>query len=206
MKKTLCVLLAAALALCAAGFAGAETIPVKKLAFVDKVVLLAPDTYVHLNVTVEPSSAAGTELIWKSSSEAVATVDENGVLTAHKKGSATITVTAPNSKAKATITVKVQEYDLVFRSPEPQAILVTYKKGNNTRSGSVKRGNVKLTNPEDYARVEEETEWPVEVVPLSVGDDEITIKLNGGRRKYTVYVSEAAFEVPAEAAEEAPAE
>ena len=47
-----------------------------------------------------------TGLTWKSSNEDVATVDQKGMVTAVKKGKATITVTSTNGKhARLNLTV-----------------------------------------------------------------------------------------------------
>ena len=52
---------------------------------------------------VEPNN--GRELIWSSSNEAVATVDSNGLITAHTYGKATITCKTADGKWSATCTV-----------------------------------------------------------------------------------------------------
>lgn len=57
-------------------------------------------------VKLTPAKAI-TTLTWKSSRPQVATVDEKGVVTAHKKGNTTITVTTSNGKkAKIILTIK----------------------------------------------------------------------------------------------------
>ncbi len=55
--------------------------------------LEALDTY-QLTATVKPTDAYDTSVAWTSSDESVATVDENGLVTALGKGTATITVAA----------------------------------------------------------------------------------------------------------------
>jgi len=62
----------------------------------------------QLVATVAPNDAANKALIWTSSDESVATVDENGVITAIGKGNAVITVTAADGYgASATCNVTV---------------------------------------------------------------------------------------------------
>lgn len=63
-----------------------------------------------LSWTVKPSKAYNKDVTFKSSDKKVVTVDEEGNLTAHKKGTAKITVTAKDgSKKKATCTVTVKK-------------------------------------------------------------------------------------------------
>ncbi len=54
---------------------------------------------------VEGSSLDGIQAIWSTSNASVATVDENGVITAHSIGSATITAAVGSSKATFDVTV-----------------------------------------------------------------------------------------------------
>ena len=69
--------------------------------------MLVGDMY-RLGVTVLPVTATNPGLTWKSSSEAVATVDAYGTVTAHSPGTATITAQATDgSGAKATVRVEV---------------------------------------------------------------------------------------------------
>ena len=67
----------------------------------------ALDIY-QLTATVKPDNAANKGIVWTSSNESVATVDENGVITAIAKGTATITATAADgygASASCTVTV-----------------------------------------------------------------------------------------------------
>ena len=83
---------------------------------VDRLTIVAPgntidldsaDPTMRLTVTSEPADAS-TEVTWSSSSKSIATVDENGVVTALKTGSVTITAKASDGSGKtAKITLKV---------------------------------------------------------------------------------------------------
>ena len=77
-------------------------------------VLPAADTLVALGVTVrlvaEATDAgghevAGAEFSWASSNDAVATVNESGLVTAADNGTATITATAGSASGTATVKV-----------------------------------------------------------------------------------------------------
>ena len=69
---------------------------------------LAPEATFQLTATVEPENATDKEVTWTSSDETVATVDENGLVTAVAEGSATVTAATANGLS-ATCTVTVQE-------------------------------------------------------------------------------------------------
>ena len=62
----------------------------------------------QLRATVLPASASNTSVTWKSSNTSVATVDQNGLVTAKKAGTVTVTCTAQDkSGVKATCAVTV---------------------------------------------------------------------------------------------------
>ncbi len=61
-----------------------------------------------LVATVSPKDAVYKEVTWKSSNTAVATVTNNGWVTAVKKGTATITVTTKDGNKTATCSVTVK--------------------------------------------------------------------------------------------------
>ena len=61
-----------------------------------------------LTATVEPTNATNKNVTWSSDHEAVATVDQNGTVTARRGGQATITVTTADGSKTATCTVRVR--------------------------------------------------------------------------------------------------
>ncbi len=81
-----------------------------------------------LTVTVQPSNAENKDVTWSSSDSAVASVDENGLVTANKAGTTTITVTAEDGGKTAVciVTVRNPSYTLTF----------------NTNGGTINSGNI----------------------------------------------------------------
>lgn len=70
-------------------------------------VTLNPGQTATLQATVTPSTAVNRKVTWSSSDSSIATVDANGVVTAHKKGTATITVRTEESGFTASAKVTV---------------------------------------------------------------------------------------------------
>lgn len=62
-----------------------------------------------IDAWVEPMDASNQNLIWQSSKESVASVDDDGTIYANAKGSATIRVYSHDRKKKATVRVRVKE-------------------------------------------------------------------------------------------------
>ena len=61
----------------------------------------------QLVATANPSTAQNREVTWSSSDTSIASVNENGLVTAHKKGTATITAKAVGSNVSRSCTVTV---------------------------------------------------------------------------------------------------
>jgi uncharacterized protein YjdB len=62
-----------------------------------------------LRIEIQPPDATDKRVTWKSSDQAVATVDENGVITAVGFGGADITATTVDGGKSDTIGVSVDE-------------------------------------------------------------------------------------------------
>ena len=67
----------------------------------------------QLNATVEPEDAENKSVTWESSDEAVATVDENGLVTGKSAGSATVTVRTVDGGYTAQCSVTVEGEEIV---------------------------------------------------------------------------------------------
>ena len=116
----------------------------------------------QLNVVVKPANAPDKRLIWTSSDETVATVDETGTVTGHQAGTATITVTAAAAPdVTATCEVTVHAFDGKAMT------------GFLEDTGSGQPGWIRFhaAAPEDYTVVQETPD--VHVVSACMGEDVI---------------------------------
>ena len=85
--------------------------PVRKVTFNGKIAYAYVNEGTQLSWTIEPENATNPALEFKSSKEAIAVVDANGIVTGVKSGKTAITATTTDgSKRKAQITVQVGEH------------------------------------------------------------------------------------------------
>ena len=92
-------------------------IPVKGVTLDKNYLFLRPSESYQLTATVLPENATNKKVTWKSNDESVATVDQNGNVTAKTQGNATITVTSwdgnKESSCKVTVgSIPVQDVTL----------------------------------------------------------------------------------------------
>ncbi|MBP5382310.1 MAG: Ig domain-containing protein [Bacteroidales bacterium] len=85
-----------------------KVIPVTSVSLDKTTITLTEGGSATLTATVKPDDASNKQVTWESDKVAVATVDENGKVTAVKAGTAVITVTTKDGgkTAKCTVTVK----------------------------------------------------------------------------------------------------
>ena len=81
----------------------------------DKEVLTAVGDLAQITAVIEPADADNKNIIWKSGDEKIATVDENGKVTAVADGTVTITAATEDGKVSAEITLVVKS-----EKPKPQ--------------------------------------------------------------------------------------
>ena len=116
-----------------------------------------------LTATVEPDNATDKTVVWSSGDETVATVSEDGTVTAVAEGTATITAGTPDGAQTATCTVTViaataatEYYEKVTSAPEDWSgeYLIVYEDGSVAFDGSLSTldaaGNTIEVEIEDY--------------------------------------------------------
>lgn len=109
------------------------------------------DTY-RLTEDVLPFSATDPTVVWSSSDETVATVDAAGLVTAVKKGTATITVTTNDGGFTASCEIKVEPKETTT-TQTPSTSGNTGSSGNTSTSGnSNSSGNTGSTTTTKFDR------------------------------------------------------
>lgn len=90
---------------------GIENVPVTWITLTGKTGMVYKET-AYIGYTITPSNASNKKLLWTSSNTSVATVDQNGKVTASKKTAGTTIITAAaqdGSGVKATLTLSVSK-------------------------------------------------------------------------------------------------
>ena len=87
--------------------AASENQLIKSITFVDESIDMVVGSDTELNITIDPEDAVYTKLEWISSDESIATVDQNGVVSAVAVGYAQISVSDKYSGASAVIDITV---------------------------------------------------------------------------------------------------
>ncbi len=84
-------------------------IPVEKIMVTPNKTNMDVDSVLQLSVKIEPSNATNRDLIWTSSDESIATVDNKGIVKGLKAGKVTITAKTKDGKVLGTSEITVEE-------------------------------------------------------------------------------------------------
>lgn len=171
--------------------------PMKSIIVEDKPLEIANYTWWKQKFTVEPEDTTNKEIIWTSSNEEVATVDENGKITAKSKGKCIITGKAADGYgAKVEVPVEIKGYHYVFLSAEEVDVDFETEETSMVSIGFGINSEERYT---DFGNGLVVCEHPKKVRPVKPGSDVITVvyKHNGritDRIQYEIFVAQSAFE------------
>ena len=135
----------------------------------------------QLNAAVEPSTAE-TELKWSSSGSKYASVDDDGLVTAKKTGTITITVKTDNGK-KDTVKIKVVDPKAATKVVLDQSGIVTLQLGETLQLSAVvepatAETELKWSSSSSRAKVDQDGL----VTPKRTGTATITVKTSNGKK------------------------
>ncbi|MGO0063380.1 tandem-95 repeat protein [Brevibacillus fluminis] len=131
------------------------------------------DRPVQLNVSVEPAHASTKGLVWTSSKQEVATVDDTGTIVPLSVGTTTITVSTPDGKISATCRVTVKAGKIQELLAEPQLLVL-----GEGESGSV--AIKAFYGNETVKEIEDGIVWSSDDEEIAtVTDGEITAEAEG---------------------------
>ncbi len=175
-----------------------EPVSLKRIQFVDEEVTIPIAATWIMQVRIEPEQFTIMDVVWSSSDEKVAVVDQYGFVTGKGEGTAKITATsADNKKVRASATVNVETFDYLLERRERVKIGgYTLKSGHYELHYSNQTGNVKvLSKDASMALVDRSGINPVyvEVLPVRPGPDTVTVTANGESIDIKVFVSQNAF-------------
>lgn len=159
-------------------------IPVSKITAEETKIVLAPDTTWDLVTYIEPEDASIQDLAWESGNLKVATVNENGTITAIAPGKCTITGKAmDDSRKKIALTVVVKEHEVMILTPGDFTVDFDMKEGSGW---TVRTENGKVKKVDDHT-----------LRPVAAGSDVLSIIETKSKKvtrilNHTVFVSQAA--------------
>ena len=198
MKRTTVILVVLAMLLaCFPAWAEETAVPVSGITLSETELVLAPGIAWRLTAQVEPENAANPGIVWKTTNDKVAAVDEKGIVRSGSAGQAVITAEAADgSKVKAEVKVSVQKYDLVFENGQPRNVEYKIAPGKNRHiTAHVDTGCVKISEI-DYRETFEEGkqhENVVNVTPVKAGPDVVSVTGTGNNLNCRVYVCPNVF-------------
>lgn len=168
--------------------------PVQSITLSEKALNLVVTVDVQLTAEVLPETATNRKILWSSSNEAVATVDQSGKVTPKAKGTCVITAeSVDGSGVKAQVKAAVKAYDVVFTSSKP--ITVTYD------TFDMSAGMFTMDWKSKYKRIHINGDrGSLQLTPLAEGEDIVSVtereyfsrkKIS---KKWTVYVMPGALD------------
>ena len=138
-----------------------------------------------LTVTIEPSNATDKQIKWSSSSEAKATVDQNGNVTAKSKGTVRITAEVGGKKATHKIEIKVRQTNATKIDIIKNPTKMSYNLNDKLNTEGMK---IRVTYS-DGKTEEKTTGFSVTPTQLTkTGKTEITVSYKGLTNKFKVSV------------------
>ena len=168
----------------------AKVYPVESVSLDKTTAEITEGETITLTATVKPDNASNKKVIWSSSNEEIATV-EDGVVTAIKEGETTITAKTEDGGKTATCSVKVKAKTIAVEGISLDKTEATLKVGETlTLTATIKPDNatnkkvIWSSSNEEIATVEEGV-----VTAIKEGEATITAKTEDGGKTATCTIS-----------------
>ena len=100
-----------------------------------------PGETFRISYTISPSSAKNATINWSSTSPSVASVDANGVITAHQKGYTTIIARADGVQARCELEVRMSSSISSYNSPNSSSSSSTTTSSSHSNGSSYSSNN-----------------------------------------------------------------
>ncbi|WP_444641938.1 leucine-rich repeat protein [Caproiciproducens sp. R1] len=134
----------------------------EKVLLDNETVQISTESTMQLTATVEPDDAANKKVVWLSNNTEVATVDQNGMVTAIKEGTATISASAIDGGAFGVCEVTVHNAKILESISAPRAV-TAYNGTAKTAEALGLPSTVELITNEDT--VNADVNWDVNGCP-----------------------------------------
>lgn len=171
--------------------------PVSSVNIEGESAVLYKNETITLKAAVSPEDASNRNILWSSSNEGVAKVNENGVVTAVSRGNAVITATSEDGHFTDSFAVEVKQYIEEIKTQKDTYIISTYESVKIQPEVLPENANdTSLSFSSDDESVAKVDESGV-VYGYKKGKVTITIKANSGKvqKKVSVEVIEPATSV-----------
>ena len=118
-----------------------DYVPIERIKLSQSTLNILIGTTEKLTPTITPSNATNQDIIWKSSDESIATIDENGKITTHKLGTVTIIAYINGYTSTCTVTVidkielekiTINKSELTIKEKSSETLKITYTPNNAT--------------------------------------------------------------------------
>ena len=160
---------------------GSYSIPVTGIHMDKSIATITIGDTLTLKATVTPEDAINKKIIWTSSNESVATVDQNGAITTNEPGKTIITVITEDGGKTATCEVNVEPHHMKEEQDSTQpSCIVIYEYMDTTGEGKFNICKVTVRTKESWYFNNVPSDWEQksdqEIEKIFIENENITIQ------------------------------
>ena len=176
--------------------------PIQKLSTEDKNLVLFPDDpeigKQQVQYTIEPENASNQVLKWETNKSDIATVDQNGIITAHSCGDAIIKATTTDGTKK---TIQIKVHIPAFYIPEKEIVITSvYGKDLDIQLAGITRKDLKYQvktkdSAFDFDLKEDADSRTPHIEPQRVGEGTITFTYKKDKAVVSIKIEDEAISI-----------